>query len=157
MTVGGTKFRYLEDFKLGEILTWGIFTVTEEDIIRFGNEFDPIPIHTDAVAAKKSQFGTLIASGWHVAAVMQRMQYECYIKHSSVIASPGVDGMEFLAPVRPGDKLSLRVEIMEVRRSKSKPDRGILRGLISVTNQDGIKVMTKKSKALFKSRPKSIS
>ena len=157
MTVGGAQFRYLEDFRLGEILTWGTFTVTEEDIIRFGNEFDPIPIHTDAVAAKKSQFGTLIASGWHVAAVMQRMQYECYIKHSSVIASPGVDGMEFLAPVRPGDQLSLRVEITEVRRSKSKPDRGILRGLISVTNQDGIKVMTKQSKALFKSRPKSIS
>ena len=76
-----------------------------------------------------------------------------YIKNSSVIASPGVDGMEFLAPVRPGDELSLRAEIMEVRPSRSKPDRGILRGLISVINQDGVTVMTKQSKALFKRRP----
>ncbi len=63
--------------------------------------------------------------------------------------------MAFLAPVRPGDELSLRAEITEVRLSKSKPDRGIVRGLISAINQDGVTVMTKQSKALFKRRPKS--
>ena len=147
------EFRYLEDFTVGEVLTWGCLSVTAEEIIRFGNEFDPISIHTDEAAAMESQFGSLIASGWHVAALMQRMQYECYIKNSSVIASPGVDGMEFLAPVRPGDELSLRAEIIEVRPSRSKPDRGILRGLISVINRDGVTVMTKQSKALFKRRP----
>jgi len=151
--VAEDTIRYLEDFNVGEILTWGSLSVAAEDIIRFAEEFDPIPIHTDETAAAKSQFGTLIASGWHVAALMQRMQYECYIKNSSVIASPGVDGMEFLAPVRPGDELSLRAEITEVRPSKTKPDRGILRGLISVINQDGVTVMTKQSKALFKRRP----
>ena len=147
-----TDIRYLDDFTVGEILTWGSLGVTAEAIIRFGIEFDPIPIHTDAAAAADSQFGTLIASGWHVAALTQRMQYECYMKRSSVIASPGVDGMAFLAPVRPGDELSLRAEITEVRRSKSKSDRGIVHGLIGVINQEGVKVMTKQSKALFKRR-----
>ena len=147
--------RYLEDFTVGEVLTWGSLGVTAEDIIRLGIEFDPIPIHTDAAAAADSQFGTLIASGWHVAALMQRMQYECYIKRSLVIASPGVDGMEFLVPVRPGDQLSLRAEITEVRSSKSKPDRGIVRGIISVINQEGVTVMTVQNKALFKRRPEA--
>ncbi|OUW30185.1 MAG: hypothetical protein CBD27_02015 [Rhodospirillaceae bacterium TMED167] len=155
MSVADTDIRYLEDFTVGEVLTWGSLGVTAEEIVRFGIEFDPIPIHTDADAAADSQFGTLIASGWHVAALMQRMQYECYIKRSSVIASPGVDGMAFLAPVRPGDELSLRAEITKVRRSQSKSDRGIIHGLISVINQDGVTVMTKKSKALFKRRPEA--
>ena len=73
----------------------------------------------------------------------------------AVIASPGVDGMAFLVPVRPGDQLSLRAEITEVRSSKSKPDRGIVRGVISVINQEGVTVMTKQSKALFKRRPEA--
>ena len=85
-----TDIRYLEDFTVGEVLTWGSLGVTAEDIIRFGIEFDPIPIpHGRSGSGGCSQFGTLIASGWHVAALMQRMQYECYIKRSSVIASPG--------------------------------------------------------------------
>ena len=97
---------YFEDFAPGRIFEWGEMSLSEESIRAFGEAYDPIPIHTDAAAAAQSQFGGLIASGWQVAALMQRMQYECYMKRAAIIASPGVDGLEFLRPVRPGDRLS---------------------------------------------------
>ncbi|MDE0717248.1 MAG: MaoC/PaaZ C-terminal domain-containing protein, partial [Rhodospirillaceae bacterium] len=111
---------YFEDFAPGTVFEWGATTVTEESIVAFGREFDPVPIHTDSAAARRSEFGGLIASGWQVAALMQRMQYESYIKRAALIASPGVDGLEFLRAVRPGDRLSLRVEVVKCRRCERR-------------------------------------
>ena len=144
---------YFEDFAPGRIFEWGEMSLSEESIRAFGEAYDPIPIHTDAAAAAQSQFGGLIASGWQVAALMQRMQYECYMKRAAIIASPGVDGLDFLRPVRPGDRLSLRVEVVERRRSRSRPDRGLVRVLARLINQDGETVLEKRGKSFFRTRP----
>ena len=144
---------YFEDFAPGRIFEWGEMSLSEESIRAFGEAYDPIPIHTDPAAAAQSQFGGLIASGWQVAALMQRMQYECYMKRAAIIASPGVDGLEFLRPVRPGDRLSLRVEVVERRRSRTRPDRGLVRVLARLINQDGETVLEKRGKSFFRTRP----
>ena len=144
---------YFEDFAPGRIFEWGEMSLSEESIRAFGEAYDPIPIHTDAAAAAQSQFGGLIASGWQVAALMQRMQYECYMKRAAIIASPGVDGLDFLRPVRPGDRLSLRVEVVECRRSRTRPDRGLVRVLARLINQDGETVLEKRGKSFFRTRP----
>lgn len=144
---------YFEDFAPGRIFEWGEMSLSEESIRAFGEAYDPIPIHTDAAAAAQSQFGGLIASGWQVAALMQRMQYECYMKRAAIIASPGVDGLDFLRPVRPGDRLALRVEVVERRRSRTRPDRGLVRVLARLINQDGETVLEKRGKSFFRTRP----
>ncbi len=143
---------YFEDFTLGRVFEWRDMTVCEKTIVAFGEQFDPVPVHTDPVAAPKVPFGGLIASGWLVAALMQRMQYECYIKRAAVIASPGVDGLEFLLPVRPNDRLSLHVEVIERRRSRTRPDRGLVRVLASLRNQTGQTVIRKRGKSYFHTR-----
>ncbi len=144
---------YFEDFAPGMVFEWGEMAVSEESIAAFGREFDPVPIHTDPAAAADSEFGGLIASGWQVAALMQRMQYEGYIKRAALIASPGVDGLDFLRPVRPGDRLSLRVEVVECRRSRTRPDRGLVRVLAHLVNQEGETVLEKRGKSFFRTRP----
>ena len=144
---------YFDDFAPGTVFEWGAMTVSEESIIAFGREFDPVPIHTDPAAAARGEFGGLIASGWQVAALMQRMQYESYIERAALIASPGVDGLDFLRPVRPGDRLSLRVEVVECRRSRTRPDRGLVRVLAHLVNQDGETVLEKRGKSYFRTRP----
>jgi len=148
-----TDTLYFEDFAPGTVFEWGETTVSEASIVAFGRAFDPVPIHTDPAAAGRSEFGGLIASGWQVAALMQRMQYESYIRRAALIASPGVDGLDFLRPVRPGDRLSLRVEVVECRRSQRRPDRGLVRVLAHLINQDGETVLEKRGKSYFRTRP----
>ncbi len=147
------KTLYFDDFAPGMVFEWGAITVSEESIVAFGREFDPVPIHTDPAAAARGEFGGLIASGWQVAALMQRMQYESYIGRSALIASPGVDGLDFLRPVRPGDRLSLRVEVVECRRSRTRPDRGLVRVLAHLIDQNGETVLEKRGKSYFRARP----
>lgn len=144
---------YFEDFAPGMVFEWGETAVTEASIVAFGREFDPVPIHTDPAAAAQGEFGGLIASGWQVAALMQRMQYESYIRRSALIASPGVDGLDFLRAVRPGDRLWLRVEVVECRRSRTRPDRGLVRILAHLVNQKGETVLEKRGKSYFRTRP----
>ncbi|MCY4394513.1 MAG: MaoC family dehydratase [Rhodospirillaceae bacterium] len=144
---------YFDDFAPGMVFEWGGITVSEESIVAFGREFDPVAIHTDPAAAARGEFGGLIASGWQLAALMQRMQYESYIRRSALIASPGVDGLDFLRPVRPGDRLSLRVEVVECRRSRKRADRGLVRVLAHLVNQDGETVLEKRGKSYFRARP----
>ncbi|HEV3051841.1 MAG TPA: MaoC/PaaZ C-terminal domain-containing protein [Longimicrobium sp.] len=98
--------------------------------------------HTDPEAAKRTEYGGLIASGWHTAALMMRMYSDHYLSHVATLVSPGVDEVRWLLPVRPGDVLSLRVTVLEARRSRSKPDRGLVRSAVEVLNQRREAVMT---------------
>lgn len=143
---------YFEDFEVGQVFEWGELTVTEEEILEFGRRYDPAPIHIDPMAAADSVFGGLIASGWHVAALMQRMQCESYLHRAEGIASPGVDEIKWLVPVRPHDRLSIRVEVTETRASRTRPDRGLVRVLATAINQRGETVMSKQGKAFFRRR-----
>ena len=131
-----------EDFVPGSIRTSGSLLVTEEEIIEFARRYDPQVFHTDPVAARNTIYGGLVASGWHTAAMAMRLIVENYLAGVASIGSPGVDEVRWLKPVRPGDRLSVRVTVLEARRSESKPDRGIVRSLVEVLNQDAAVVMS---------------
>src|SRR5690242_7173576 len=134
--------RYFEDYEPGAVFTAGAIAVAEADIIDFAGRYDPQAMHTDPAAAARGRFGGLIASGWHTAAMMMRLFADNFLSPQSSIASPGLDELRWLLPVRPGDVLSLRVTILEARRSKSRPEQGIVHSFVEVLNQRGEAVMS---------------
>ena len=127
--------RWLEDYVAGDVHAFGSITVDEDEVLAFARRFDPQPFHTDPEAAKASEYGGLIASGWHTASLMMRMYSDHYLSHVATLVSPGVDELRWLRPVRPGDTLSLRVTVADARPSRSRPDRGIVRSAVEVLNQ----------------------
>jgi acyl dehydratase len=129
--------RWFSDYRVGAVYEYGHKTVTEDEILDFARQFDPQPIHVDADYARNGPFGSLIASGWHTAGMFTRMFVDHYLSHVAGLASPGVDEVRWPAPVRPGDRLRMRVTILEARRSASKPDRGIVHTRGELLNQDG--------------------
>jgi acyl dehydratase len=143
---------YFEDFVEGTTYEFGKVRITQEEILDFARRFDPQPFHTDPEAAKGSVYGGLIASGWHTASLMMRLFVDHYLSPASSLGSPGVDEMRWLLPVRPGDVLSTRVTVVETRRSRSKPDRGLVRSFVEVLNQEGDVVMSMKGMNLFRCR-----
>lgn len=147
--------RYFEDFQVGEVLEGGSHVMEREAIITFAKQFDPQPFHIDEEAARRSHFGGIIASGWHTASACHRMLVENALKDSASMGSPGLDELRWLKPVRPGDTLSLRVEILETTPSRSKPDRGAIRFRLEARTQKGEVVMTELATALFGRRPAS--
>ena len=126
---------YWEDLTVGETVDIGSYTITADEIIAFARQFDPQPFHTDAEKAKDSIYGGLIASGWHTAGLMMRLYAEHYLTKVGSLASPGVDELRWIKPVRPGDTLSVRVTILDAVASRSKPDRGVVTSFIEVLNQ----------------------
>jgi acyl dehydratase len=145
--------RYFEDYQPGDVFTGGSVRVSADEIVAFARQYDPQAMHTDEAAAAEGPFGGLIASGWHTAALMMRMFAREFLAPESSIASPGLDELRWLLPVRPGDVLSLRVTILEARPSRSKPDQGIVRSFVEVLNQRGEPVMTLKPISLIRTRP----
>jgi acyl dehydratase len=133
---------YLEDFVPGSVHEFGPAVVDEAEIIEFARRYDPQPIHTDPEWARTGPFGGLIASGWHTAAIAMRLLVDQYLPTAASLASPGIDELRWLRPVRPGDELRVRVTVIETRPSRSKPDRGLLRSRIEVLEPDGSAVMT---------------
>ena len=144
---------YLEDFVPGSVREFGPAVVGEAEIIEFARRYDPRPIHTDPVWARTGPFGGLIASGWHTAAVAMRLLVDQYLPTAASLASPGIDELRWLRPVRPGDELRVRVTVIESRPSRSKPDRGLLRSRIEVLEPDGSAVMTMIGMNIVRRRP----
>jgi acyl dehydratase len=134
--------RYLEDYRPGSTYQFGAIEVTEKSITEFAREFDPQPFHVDPEAAAEGPFGGIIASGWHTSAMMMRLFADHYLSRVASLGGPGVDELRWLLPVRPGDRLTLRVTVLEARRSRSKPDRGLVRTHAEMVNQNGEPVMT---------------
>jgi acyl dehydratase len=147
--------RWFEDFAVGDTATFGDHEVTEQEIIRFATEYDPQSFHTDPEAARASIFGGLIASGWNTAAIMMRALVDHYVSAESSLGSPGIDELRWTQPVRPGDRLRVRVTVTETIPSRSKPDRGVVRGFTEVLNQRGEVVMTMKGMTMHRARPKA--
>jgi acyl dehydratase len=102
-----------EAVPLDETREFGSYEVTREEIIEFGEAYDPQPFHVDEAAASESVFGGLVASGWHTAAITMRLTVENYILESGAIGSPGVDELRWPSPVRPGDVLRVRAAPVE--------------------------------------------
>lgn len=133
--------RYFEDYVPGFTVDCGSFSITETEIIAFAKEYDPQPFHVDPVGAADGPFGGLIASGWHTIGLTMRQLVEHWISRESSLGAAGVDEIRWPSPVRPGDSLHVRASVLEARRSRSKPDRGIIRSLVEVTNSGGATVL----------------
>ena len=140
---------YFEDYRAGSVHESGPIAVEQKEIISFAKRFDPQVFHTEPESAKKTVYGGLIASGWHTCSLMMRLFADNFLSKVASLGSPGIDELRWDKPVRPGDELSIRVTVLESRRSRSKPDRGIVLSLIEVMNQVGEVVMSMKAVNLF--------
>ena len=118
--------RHWEDFQPGAVALYGPRLVTREEIVAFAAEFDPQPMHLDEEAAKISMLNGLSGSGWHLCALMMRMMCDGFILRTASLGSPGVNELRWLAPFRPGDDLTLDVDVIEARLSRSRPETGVV-------------------------------
>jgi acyl dehydratase len=143
--------RYFEDYEVGATYQLGSVTVTEDEIIAFARLYDPQEMHINREVAAKGPFGQVIASGWHTIALTMRKLVENFLPHNG-LAAPGIDEVRWPRPVRPGDTLSVRVTIEQARRSRTKPDRGLIHSLIETVNQDGDVVMSLRPMNLVRCR-----
>ena len=129
--------RYLEDFAVGQTFGSGRVRVDAERIKSFAAEFDPQPFHLDEDAAHGTIFGGLAASGWHTAALTMRLLVESELRPIGGIVGAGFDEFRWPRPVRPGDELHLKSEVLEVRPSKSHPEQGLIKVRTTTLNQAG--------------------
>jgi len=140
-----------EELTVGRVITAGPREVTEREIVEFASRYDPQPFHTDPEWAKASRWGGLIASGWMTCAIAMELVARNILVGSGSIGSPGVEGVEWLAPVRPGDRLSLRVTVLESRVS-STGRSGVVRWRWELDNQTGTTVSRLVGTSLFERR-----
>src|SRR5437016_11615097 len=117
---------FLEDFSPGQRFESAPMTLTEADIVDFAKKFDPQYFHLDPDAAARSAFGGLVASGLHTLSLTMRLFFDLNLWERAIIGSPGMEEVRFLLPLRPGDTIRAPAEVVAVRRSASKPDRGIV-------------------------------
>jgi len=143
---------YFEDFPPGEVVEYGDMPVTAEAIVEFARQFDPQPFHLDEEAGRGTLAGGLIASGWHVAAMAMRMSCDAFVLRSASQGSPGVEAIDWLKPVRPGDRLRVRRTTLSARPSRSRPAIGIVESRWEILNQNGDIVMTQKGSAFIRRR-----
>ena len=141
-----------EDFPAGHVREFGATTVSREAVLAFAQAFDPQPFHLDDAAADASLFGGLSASGWHTCAMTMRMMCDAYLLDSASLGSPGIDSLRWLKPVRPGDTLRVRMEVLEARPMASKPHVGLVRCAWTVLNQHGTAVLTMEGWGMFRRR-----
>ncbi len=133
---------YLDDFAVGFRWKGRPIPVEQDAIIRFAREYDPQPMHADPEISAAGRFGGVIASGWHVAALVMRDFVETSPWGATPMLGAEVDKLCWLQPVRAGDVLLAHREITELKPSRSRPDRGLVRIRTSVSNQNDQEVMT---------------
>ncbi|GAA1667183.1 MaoC family dehydratase [Kribbella sp. NPDC056951] len=134
---------YFEDYRVGTRTEHpGRVVVGQGEIIEFAQRFDPQYFHLDPAAAANGPYHGLIASGWHTAGLMMRLYADQYLSKVASLGGPGVDELRWHLPVRPGDILRLTTEVLEADRSRSKPDRGLVRTRTELYNQDNTLVFS---------------
>jgi len=130
-----------DDFHPGQALTAGPATLSDDEIVAFARRYDPQWFHTDAERAASSRWQGLIASGWQTCGVAMRLAVDHFLSGSESFGSPGLEYLKWLAPVRAGDALSLRAEVLDKRRSERQPALGVLRWRWILSNQRGEAVL----------------
>ena len=136
-----TKKYYFEDFTPGRVWEMDGPTLGKDEIVDFARRFDPQEFHVDERAAEDSPYGGLIASGWQTVALCMRMICDTYLLQAASLGSPGVNEVRWTKPVRPGDRLRMKMTVLESKISRSKPDRGTVLHRWEVFNQRGEMVM----------------
>ncbi|MGE5663659.1 MAG: MaoC/PaaZ C-terminal domain-containing protein [Deltaproteobacteria bacterium] len=136
MDATDSRKKYWEDLNEGESLPCRPVTFERSDIVFFGKKFDPLPFHTDEAAAGGSIFGGLVASSLHTLAACTRVVVEAQ-GDLAILGGIGLDAVRLFNPVRPGDVLTVDARWADLRRSRSKPDRGLAGIRCTVSNQKG--------------------
>lgn len=136
------------EFQVGQVLEAGPYAVSEAEILDFARQWDPQWFHTDVAAAEQGPFQGLIASGWHSCGIAMRLAADAFLAGSESYASPGLAYLKWLNPVRPGDQLRLKAEVLETRLSRS--GLGVLRWRWLLLNQAGTEVLDVEATSLFK-------
>ena len=145
--------RYFEDIEVGHVARFGRYQVTRDEVTTFAAAYDPQPFHLSDDAAAATHFGRLSASGWHTCAMTMSMMVEnMKAERQAGLGSPGIDSLKWLVPVYPGDTLRCETEIVEKRRSASRPEMGIFKSRMTVYNQHNVAVMTFVSNGLISTR-----
>ena len=145
--------QWFEDFEIGQrFVSMGV-TITEASIVDFASRYDPQRFHIDAEAAARTPFGGIIASGFQTLGQSFRMCFDLGVLRESGLGAPGIDDLRWTEPVRPGDTLRTEVEVLEVRPSRSLPDRGIVRLGYTVRSHRGRVVMTYSVPQIVSRRP----
>lgn len=135
--------RYLEDFAVGEWIASGEeYEITPERLAAYAAEFDPQAIHLDQAVAEREMFGAIVASGWHSLSVTMRLVVRSQIFGGGPVVGVGIDRLRFLQPVRAGDRLRAQAEVLEIRPSSSRADRGYLVLRITTLRHDDAPVLT---------------
>lgn len=147
---------WFEDFTVGRVFTTRGCTLSEAQILEFAWQHDPQPFHIDALAAAQGPYGGIIASGFQTLLVAFRLFYQEKVINAASMGSPGMDEVRWLAPVRPGDTIRVRAEVLEVRPSRSKPDRGTAVIAYTVVNQREEPVMTFRCIHILARRPEPV-
>jgi len=146
--------QYFEDLEIGAETEFGSYQVTREEVLEFARKYDPQPFHLSDEAAAKTHFGRLSASGWHTCAMTMAVIARRVVERGQAgLGSPGIDELRWLKPVYPGDTLHVRGKILDKRESRSRPEMGSFRTQTTVTNQDGVPVLTFISIVLIRRRP----
>ena len=145
--------RFLEDLSVGDKFESPSITVEEDELLSFARRFDPQPMHTDKEAAEKGAFKGLIASGWHTAALVMKLNAEAKFLGNTPMLGMGVDSLQWPHPVRPGDVLRVVTEVTKITPSKSKPNFGIVSMTSTAYNQNGEVVFIAKPNCWVPRRP----
>ncbi|HRO53297.1 MAG TPA: MaoC family dehydratase [Alicycliphilus sp.] len=140
--MAATAPRYLEDFKVGDLTETDAFTVTRDMILSFAEQYDPQPMHLDDAAARGTVFGELVGSGWQTLAVTMRLLVDARLLGGTPIVGAEFKDMRFHAPMRPGDSLRASAEVMAIRPSTSRPDRGFMDMKVTTRNAAGATLVT---------------
>lgn len=147
---------HYEDIEIGSRQAFGRHEVTREEVVEFAARYDPQPFHLSDEAAAQTYFGRLSASGWHTCAMTMRMLVEnMSVVEQAGLGSPGIDNLRWLKPVYPGDTLRCETEVIEKRRSRSRPDMGLFKTRCRTFNQDGEMVLEMISNGLIRVRDPS--
>ena len=129
--------RFFDDVEIGERFDVGSADFIESEIIEFASKYDPQPMHMDPVWAATGPFQGLIASGWQTIGLTMRQIIQAKMFGSTMVLGLGVEDLRWPVVSRPGDRITVSVEVASKTPSKSKPDFGVIKTHVTATNQKG--------------------
>jgi len=145
--------RYWEDYRPGQVFDCGSRTVSKPEIVAFARDFDPQPFHLDDAHPASARFGGVIASGWHTCGIAMRLAVDAVLLDSANLGSPGVEKIRFLKPLRPDERVSLRLTVRDTAPSRSRPDRGRVDFLFELFDAKGEMLMDCAATVFVSRRP----
>ncbi len=144
---------YFEDFENGRVFETDTQKISAEEIISFGNNFAPLPYHTDPEAAKDYMFGELVAAGFHTCAISFGLFIRSGIFDDCAMGSPGFNKLRWKNPVRPDDSLKVTATVTEVSPARDENGRNLISLLFVTTNQNNQIVLEMETRHFVRSRP----